>query len=72
MPSSSGQRLGQGEVEGEIGDAAGQVLEVVLVEQLLQRAGAVPVADAALRVLGFEQVGESATRSGAMPAPPPR
>ncbi len=52
------QRRGEREVESKVAVLAGQIPEVVFVEDLLPRSCAVPEADLARGLLGFEQVGE--------------
>ena len=48
--------IGEGELEVEVVVLIGQVIEIVFVENLLLRAGAIPEGDFAGGVLGFEQV----------------
>src|ERR1039458_3202646 len=57
-------RLGKREVEAEVGMLARQTFKILLVEDLLPRTGAIPIADAAAGVQGFKQVRQVRAQRG--------
>lgn len=63
-PVVFGQRVGEGDVEREVVVLGGQLLELVSVEELLQRAASIPEGGLARCVFDFELVEDVRTHGG--------